>query len=140
MFLRVSEFKPPPLVERSALPPELQNKKTVYDKFSNMIHNKYIEKHERKDKTDSPEAVEDPAVQHEATVLKPVAPSEQLVAKIKRRDRSFDKGSKSNSGTSTPDNHKMTPRVKEDAVSLGLELEPISDSQKTKQATPQQLA
>ena len=40
MFWRVSEFRPPPLVERSSLPPELQTKNTVYDKLSKMINNK----------------------------------------------------------------------------------------------------
>lgn len=46
-FWRVSEFKSPPLVERSSLPPELQHQNTLYNKLTTALNASYIHTHEK---------------------------------------------------------------------------------------------
>lgn len=67
-----------------------------------MINNKYIEKHERKDKIDKKESDANPAVLHEATTLKADPTPESSLGKIKRREKSVDKGSRDASNPATP--------------------------------------
>lgn len=121
MFWRVSEFRPPPLVERSALPPELQTKKTLYDKFSKMVNNKYIEQHERKDKVERNDLPGNPAVHHEATVLKGEPTPDTSLSKIKRREKSFERNSKDNSGKSSP--RAESPSLRNPQTPNSLEVE-----------------
>lgn len=122
MFWRVSEFRPPPLVERSTLPPELQTKNTVYDKLSKMINNKYIEKHERKDKIEKLDSGANPAVLHEATNLKGDPTPDSSLGKIKRREKSFDKTPRGDSNPATPRQPAAEPRLDQEKVSVALEL------------------
>ena len=48
MFWRVSEFKPPPLVERDSLPADLVEKPTLLNKALTMLNSGYIQEREKK--------------------------------------------------------------------------------------------
>ncbi len=59
MLWRVSEFKAPPLVERSSLPPELQTPSTILSKVAHAWSSDYIQGHQKKPKPETEQSAYD---------------------------------------------------------------------------------